>query len=228
MVLNMFETDAPLSKSGRTRAKISAAAVASFVDRGYADTTMRMIAEKAGVSVGNAYYYFPSKTHLVQDLYGAVQREHGLMARERLSDHTGLIDRLRVVFESGLTTLAPYHRSAPGFLSAMIAPDSPLNPLSSESTAAREMTVGLFRDAVEGARHRLPDDVAELLPDALFVVYLALVLRWTYDRSPARVKTTRLLDAGLRLFAVAIPFSRVPGLHAGTRDVLALIADVRS
>lgn len=226
--MNMFETEPSVSKSARTRARISEAATASFVERGYADTTMRMIAENAGVSVGNAYYYFSSKNHLVQDLYERVQREHAAAAADGLRDAIGLIDRLRVVFETGLATLKPYHRSAPGFLSAMIAPDSALNPLSAESSAARDMTVSLFREAVDGGQHRLPSEIATLLPEALFVMYLALVLRWTYDDSPSSTKTERMLDAGLRLFALALPFLRVPGVRSGARELLVLISEVGS
>ena len=228
MVLNMFETEIPDTKSARTRARISEAAIASFIERGYSDTTMRLIAERAGVSAGNAYYYFPSKNHLVQDLYERVQREHAAAATPLLAGERGLVDRLRVVFESGLDTLSPYQRSAPGFLSAMIAPDSPINPLSADSGPAREMTVSLFREAVEGAQHKLPADVAELLPEALFVAYLGLVLRWTYDGSIGHEKTTRMLDTGLRLLAVSLPFVRMPGLHQTARELLTLVAEVRS
>ncbi|MEV4667451.1 TetR/AcrR family transcriptional regulator [Microbacterium sp. LWO12-1.2] len=224
----MFENDAPESKSTRTRNRISAAAIESFIERGYADTTMRLIAEKADVSVGNAYYYFPSKNHLVQDLYVRVQREHAETAHGLLAEQRGLVDRLRIVFETGLAALIPYQSSAPGFLSAMIAPDSPINPLSAESEPARDMTVALFREAVEGAQHRLPADIAELLPQALFVSYLALVLRWTYDGSPDQEKTTQMLDAGLRLLAIALPFVRMPGVHGTMRELLRLVTEVRS
>lgn len=121
----MFETVESGRKSDRTRARISAAAIDSFIERGYADTTMRLIAERAGVSVGNAYYYFPSKNHLVQELYERVQHQHADLARPRLQDASTLIDRLRVVFCASLETLEPYRRSAPGFLTAMVTPDSP-------------------------------------------------------------------------------------------------------
>lgn len=224
----MFKTDVPGSKSERTRARISAAALESFTTRGYAETTMRRIADEAGVSVGNAYYYFPSKDHLVQALYERVQREHEATARSRLDTESSLTARLRIVFEAGLETLADYRSVAPGFLVAMIAPDSPINPLSTESTPARDLTVSLFRDAVDGAQHRLPADVAALLPEALLVIHLALVLRWTYDDSAEQRKTTELLAAGMRLLAVALPFVRVPGLHHATRELLTLITEVRA
>lgn len=231
----MFETDgealtipAPQTKSARTRAKIRDAAIASFIEHGYADTTMRAIAGAADVSVSNAYYYYPSKMHLVQELYVRVQHEHAAAARPLLETKTGLVERLRAVFDTGLVAVTPYQRVAPGFLSAMIPPDSPLNPLAEESGAARELTVGLFRDAVEGAQHRLPDDVAELLPEALFVAHLALVLRWTYDSSDDANPTKRMLDAGSRMLAITLPFVKVPGIHAAARQLLALVAEVRS
>ncbi len=224
----MFETDRSATKSERTRAKISSAAITSFLEHGYADTTMRSIAEAAGVSVGNAYYYFPSKNHLVQDLYERVQQDHASVARPLLATERTLTGRLRVVFETGLSTLGPYHRIAPGFLTAMVSPDSPLHPLSVESSAARSMTVALFREAVEGADRGLPDDIAPLLPDALFTLYLALVQRWTYDGSPGQERTARLLNAGLRMLGLAVPFLRVPVLSRAARELLDLVAEVRS
>jgi AcrR family transcriptional regulator len=225
----MFETeDSSGTKSERTRVKIRDAAIESFVEHGYADTTMRAIAHTAGVSVGNAYYYFPSKTHLVQELYIRVQREHAALAIPRLDGVVSLIDRLRIVFETGLTAALPYQRVAPGFLTAMIPPDSPLNPLAEESGPAREMTLDLFRTAVAGSQHRLPDEIAERMPQALFVAYLALVLRWTYDSGPGQRSTRRLLDTGLRMLALAIPFVRVPGIRKATGELLMLIGEVRA
>ncbi|UJP10956.1 TetR family transcriptional regulator [Microbacterium sp. KUDC0406] len=215
-------------KAEQTRSRIRDAAIASFIERGYPDTTIRLIAAEAGVSVGNAYYYFPSKTHLVQELYEQVQRDHARVAVPQLEGVTGLVDRLRVVFETGLATLEPYRKVAPGFLSAMIAPDSPINPLSRESSPARELTLGLLRRAVDGADHRLPDDIATRMPDALFVAYLGLVLRWTYDDSDDHRRTQRLLDTALKLLAVALPFLRMPGIRGVTRDLLDQIAEVRA
>ncbi|MCZ9338186.1 TetR/AcrR family transcriptional regulator, partial [Streptomyces sp. TRM76130] len=49
---------AHLSKSEQTRALILETAMRLFQERGYDRTTMRAIAQEAGVSVGNAYYYF--------------------------------------------------------------------------------------------------------------------------------------------------------------------------
>lgn len=223
----MFGSDLT-PKAEQTRARIRDAAISSFVERGYPDTTIRLIATEAGVSVGNAYYYFPSKTHLVQELYEQVQRDHAEVATPLLDSASSLVDRLRIVLETGLANLERYRQVAPGFLSAMIAPDSPINPLSRESSPARDLTLELLREAVSGAQHRLPDDIAERLPDAVFVAYLGLVLRWTYDDSDGQARTQRLLDTALKLLAVALPFTRMPGVHGVARDLLDQVAEVRA
>ena len=220
--------DAPLTKAERTKARIRDAALASFSERGFPDTTMRLIAGRAGVSVGSAYYYFPSKEHLVHELYVRVQQEHRSLAQPLLAQETSLVDRLRVVFETGLRAVAPYRAVAPGFLGAMIPPDSPINPLADASAESRALTVDLLREAVAGAEHRLPDDIADLLPTALFPAYLALVLRWTYDSTPDQQQTSRLLTTGLRMFAAAVPFLRVPGIRGVARDLLIQIAEVKA
>jgi AcrR family transcriptional regulator len=49
----------------QTRSTIADAAVALFIERGYADTTMEDVAVAAGVSRRTAYRYFPNKEDLV-------------------------------------------------------------------------------------------------------------------------------------------------------------------
>ena len=60
------------TRRDRTRSAIIDAALDLFRDVGYESTTMRAIATRAGVSVGNAYYYFASKEHLIQGFYDIV------------------------------------------------------------------------------------------------------------------------------------------------------------
>jgi TetR/AcrR family transcriptional repressor of mexJK operon len=51
-----------------TRAKITEAAKACFLSNGYHETTIRTIAEKAGISPGSIYKYFPGKKELFNSL----------------------------------------------------------------------------------------------------------------------------------------------------------------
>ena len=80
----MTEQTAPTTAAGdratvrgeQTRQLIRDTAMRLFRERGYAQTTMRAIAQEAGVAVGNAYYYFGSKDHLIQEFYAQSQVEH--------------------------------------------------------------------------------------------------------------------------------------------------------
>src|SRR5690348_7533846 len=51
--------------SDATRDRILDAAYRTLVKRGYHDTSMKDIAEEAGVAPGLAHYYFESKEHLL-------------------------------------------------------------------------------------------------------------------------------------------------------------------
>ncbi|SBS71029.1 TetR/AcrR family transcriptional regulator [uncultured Microbacterium sp.] len=221
-------TSVAMTKRERTRALLRDIALRSFRERGYDDTTIRYIAGEAGVSVGTTNYHFASKNDLVQELYLDVQTAHREVALALLGDESDLIARLRIAYGAGLDHLTPYHPHAAEFLSAAVSPRSPLNPLSSESAAALEITESVFQAAVAGAAHRLPADIAERLPRALVIGHLLLALFWVYDSSPDQRRTRALLDRGLALLRLALPLVRIPGMRAPVRELLDLVDAVRS
>jgi AcrR family transcriptional regulator len=57
-----------LTKGERTRQAILQAAYALFLEQGYAGTSMRQIAEKAGVALGGIYNHFPGKEAIFGEL----------------------------------------------------------------------------------------------------------------------------------------------------------------
>ncbi len=224
----MFSFEEPQSKGERTRELIRRTALKSFRERGYEETTVRLIAQECGVSLGSTNYHFPSKNHLVQELYLDVMGEFRATTTARLEGTEDLVSRLRIAFEVGIEVLEPYHEFAPGFLSAAMSPRSPINPLSRDSEPALEEAIGTFRDVVNGSKHRLPEDIARALPEVLIVGYLLLALFFSYDRSAGRKKTRRLLDRAISLISLGLPLVRIPALHRPIREVLELVAEVRS
>lgn len=216
------------TKGERTRARIREIALRSFLERGYDETTMRFIAQEAEVSLGVTNYHFPSKNHLVQEFYLEVTRSFRALASERMAASDELLPRLRIVFESGVEVLEPYHAFAPEFLSAAMSPRSPINPLSGESEPALREVIVAFSEAVTGARHRLPADIAKVLPEVLAIAYLLLALFFTYDNSPGRRRTHALLGRALSLLGMVLPLVRLPALRRPVREMLELIAEVRS
>lgn len=221
----MFENDdEPLPKRERTRATIRAVAIRSLREKGYDATTMRGIAAEAGLSVGNAYYHFPTKDHLVQELYVDVQHEHRAAALPLLDTTDDLTARIGLVVRTGLTNLRQYHAIAPQFLAAAVAPGSPINPLSSESSEARDLVLDLFRLAVGGARQKLPADLVEDLPTALWTGYLLLALFWTYDTSDGQRRTDRLVDAMLGVLRFALPMLRIRPFRTAVTEIVGIVA----
>src|SRR6187399_1652510 len=98
-----------MSMSDDTKALVRSTALRLFRERGYAATTMRAIAEEAGVATGNAYYHFASKDHLVQELYFDVNRDHAARARAALDAGGDLGTRLRAVLLASVDAFADYH-----------------------------------------------------------------------------------------------------------------------
>ncbi|MDQ7909502.1 TetR family transcriptional regulator [Phytohabitans sp. ZYX-F-186] len=217
----------PPAHGERTRELIVRTALRLFAERGYERTTMRAIADAAGLSVSNAYYYFRSKDHLVQEFYADIQHRHREEAAEALS-RTGFVDRLRGVLHAGVTVMAPYHGFAGSFVGVAINPRSPSSPFSDASAAAREAAIGLFRDVVEGAKPAVDRQVRADLPELLWLAYLGLTLYWVHDMSYEQDRTRRLIDLATPFVGRLIRISRLPGMRPITTDLLWLVRKVRS
>ena len=64
----MAAKERQIEKSGASIAAILDAGLALFSTQGYGATTLRQIAERAGLSVGNIYHHFPDKHAIYQRL----------------------------------------------------------------------------------------------------------------------------------------------------------------
>src|SRR5437764_15067412 len=63
-------TGSPLADgSASAREQIVRAAAESLLENGYAGTSVRSIASRAGVAIGNLQYYFPSKSELLVEAW---------------------------------------------------------------------------------------------------------------------------------------------------------------
>jgi AcrR family transcriptional regulator len=192
-------TETKAVKSEQTRAVIVETALRLFRERGYEATTMRAIAKEAGVSVGNAYYYFGSKEELIQAYYDELQEEHVAACRAVLDTETGFAPRLLGVLRARVDTMVPYHEFAGKFFKFAAEPTSPLNPFSAESGPARESAVAIYREVVD----------------------------WVHDSSPGCRKTYLLVERTVPLVDRMVSMSRLPGFKSVTRELVGIIREVR-
>lgn len=218
---------APSRRGEETKARIVEAALALFQERGYEKTTMRAVATEAGVSLGNAYYYFASKEHLVQGFYDRIQDEHRDLALARLTDVRDLSARLRIAEESFLDVAAAYHQFAGRFFAVAAQPTSPLNPFSAESARPREASTAIYRAVVEGSDVKADERLLSELPELLWLAHMGVTLFWVHDTSRGQRRTRHLVHRTAPLVDRLVRLSRLRPLRPAVHDVLALVRDLR-
>ena len=215
------------TKSARTRSAIIDAALKLFRERGYDATTMRAIAAEAGVSVGNAYYYFDSKERLIQGFYDRAQVDHAEAARPVLDNETDLTARIIGVADAWLRTMDPYRQFAGKFFKNAAEPTSALSPFSPESSPARAAAIELWREVLEGSDTRTPKKLRADLPELLWLYFMGIVLFWVYDPTPDASATRGVAARTAPLVVRAVTLTRLPVMRGMIDDIVALIGDVR-
>ncbi len=213
-------------KSEATRTLIVETALRLFQENGYDKTTMRAIAKEAGVSVGNAYYYFSSKEQLVQGFYDRITQLHDEACAEILTSEKDFAKRLRAVLVAWLEVAAPYHEFGRQFFVNAADPDSPLSPFSTESSPARDAQIALFRRVLEGSTAKVDPELRPELPELLWLYEMGVVLFWVHDRSPDCRRTRMLVDRTVPLLDRVIGLSRLRLLRPVTREIVQLIGDL--
>ncbi len=217
-----------LSKAARTRSAIIEAALRLFREKGYDDTTMRAVAAEAGVSVGNAYYYFASKEQLIQGFYDRAGAEHRAAADPVLATERDLAARIMGVSHAWIDTMAPYRSFAGRFFANAAEPTSPLSPFSTESSPARTSSIALWRDVLDGSDTKVPRYLADELPELLWLAFMGTVLFWVHDASDDAARTKLLVTRTAPVIVRAIGLSRLPVLRATVADLVGLIGELKT
>ena len=218
-------------KSEQTRRLLIDSALSLFRSQGYAKTTMRSIAETAGVSVGNAYYYFRSKDELVAELYRFLQDEHRSRSLPLLRDGHNLGEHLRLILLANLDVMEPYHDFGAHFLRTAMPPSSASANSrrhgAGDAGVGRAKSIALFRQAVTVSRPQPPLAIRDDLPELLWLVHMGVTLFWIYDRSPGQRRSRRLVQNVAPLAAKLVILSRLPVVRNIVEDVVHLFQGAR-
>jgi AcrR family transcriptional regulator len=215
------------TRAEQTKSEIVAAALTLFRENGYDATTMRAIAQEAGVSTGNAYYYFGSKEELIREFYARNQAEHVAASRPVLDAETDFAPRLRGVLRALVEVLAPYHEFAAKFFKHAAEPSNPLSPFSPESGPVREAATAFYREVVAGSSLRVNRQLRAQLPELLWLYSLGIILFWVHDGSPGCAKTYELVDRTVPLADRLISLSRHRVLNSMLTEVISITQDLR-
>jgi AcrR family transcriptional regulator len=215
------------AKGEQTKALILSTALELLQERGYEATTMRAIAAKAGVSLGNAYHYFSSKDQLIQAFYHRTHSDHVRVSLTALQKESSLKARLLSVIRLKIDTLEPYHEFAGVLFQTAADPHSPLNPFALDSAPVRRESIKLFEDLVAETKARIPSDLRAELPYLLWLYHMGIILFWIHDSSPKQARTYRLIDQTVDLLDKLISLASNPFMRPVRKRALKLVAELK-
>jgi AcrR family transcriptional regulator len=219
----MVKNDPATDKGEQTRKHIFTSALELFRERGFDVTTMQEIATRADVAKSAAYYYFPSKEAIIKAYYENVQAEQEALCREAFADGTSLRARLDVAMHSKFD-LAKHDRKLLGVVFRYTGePEHPLSCLGPATAEIRRRSTQVFRDAI--ALEKLPKDLKELLPVALWSLQMGLLVMFLYDKSPDQQRTKRLADGALDLTLKFLGLAKLPVMRPIRSRILSLLRD---
>jgi len=197
-------------KSEATRRRLLDAALGLFRARGFEETTMRDVARAVGMSLGAAYYYFPSKDAIVMEYYVASQEEHAARARALLDETRDLRQRLGAVVHGKLDTVRRERKLLGALFRSAGDPEHPLSVFAPSTRGVREQAIALFDEALAGARPPVPAELRRTLAPLLWLGLLAALLHFIHDRSRDQARTRKLVDGALDLVAPLLPLASLP------------------
>jgi AcrR family transcriptional regulator len=219
----MFNT--ATAKGQDTRDRIYSAALTLFRARGFDATTMREIAAAAGMSLGAAYHYFPSKDAIVLAYYDHVSKEHARRVAEELPSVRKLRDRLALALGSKLDILRDDRPLMGALLRFAGDPRHPLSFFGESTRQHRLESMAVFASVLED--ETMPDDLARVAPVALWALHMGLLLFFLHDTSPGQRRTAALTSGAVDAIVSAFRVLRLPVLRSLRRRVVSLLDDVK-
>ncbi|MBK8240461.1 MAG: TetR/AcrR family transcriptional regulator [Deltaproteobacteria bacterium] len=198
-------SDAP-SKGEATKQRILDCALASFRKHGVAQTTMRDVAEAAGMSLGAAYHYFPSKDAIVAGYFEWMQDEH----ERRLADAPpgSVAARLQRVLETKIEIVRKDRKIIDAQLGHLGDPSDPLSLFSDETASLRRRSIALFERVFEGTG--ASPQLHALAGYAAWLVHLGILFAMVQDRSRDQRWVRLLISSASELFGLAMAFADTP------------------
>jgi AcrR family transcriptional regulator len=215
---------APVTTKGeQTRELIFKTALELFREQGFDASTMQEVAVRAGVAKGAAYYYFPSKDAIVQAYYEVVQAEQERICEEAYARSRDVKTRLNIAMQSKFD-LAENDRQLLGIVFRYTGePAHLLSCLGEGTREIRRRATRVFAEAL--SVERLPKDLEQLLPLALWSLQMGLLVLFLYDNSAGQKRTRRLAEGSIDFALKMLSLAKLPVLKPVRTKVLALLRE---
>ena len=197
-------------KSKRTKELIYSTAISLFQKESYEKATMRLIAAKAGVALGATYYHFKTKEDIVMQFYTISQDDAKLQSLEFSRTTEDFKLRLNNIICYKIEYFSKYYKFVSVLAKNAGDPNHPLSPFSKETKEIREEAIHIIRDALETSNLNLKPEIAEYLPELMWLYQLGIIYYWISDTSKGYENTYKLINESLDLVFKLIKMSRLP------------------
>jgi AcrR family transcriptional regulator len=219
----MVKNEPSTTKGEQTRELIFDTALELFRENGFDATTMQNVAARAKVAKGAAYYYFPSKEAIIQAYYEAVQTEQERLCKKTFGETNDLKTRLHVAMHSKFD-LAQHDRKLLGVVFRYTGePTHPLSCLGRATAEIRRRATRIFEEALEC--ERLPKDLEQLLPLALWSLQMGLLVMFLYDNSAGQRRTRQLATGSVDFTIKMMGLAKLSVLKPIRTKVLTLLRE---
>lgn len=210
-----------LSKSQRTKKIIMDTAIKLFSEKGFAESTMREIAQESGLALGSFYYHFKSKEEIVLELYQETQKEDREQFDLIKSSGLSFEDLCYEVIYFKVKYLKPYRK----FLGLLLNPNNALSPFAKDTQHIRLESIAIYREIVELSKVKVSKDLKEFVPTLLWFFQMAIIFFWIHDESEEQKRTLRILRIGTQIVEKLLALSRLPGVGTVKKSLMKLLRE---
>jgi AcrR family transcriptional regulator len=212
------------TKGQTTRQHVLDTALGLFRRQGFARTTMRDIADAAGLSLGAAYHYFPSKDALVMAYYDWMQAEHERLVEGQRAPDADFKSRLATLLTTKLELLRRDRKLLGALFGNLGDPTQPLSVFSRQTSAIRGRSLAQFEAVFTDPE--VPEELRSVLGRLLWLAHLGVFLFFIHDTSPKQARTFKLVEALVDLAATAVPLISHPFAGPVRRRILDLMSSL--
>ncbi len=183
-------------------------ALGLFRDKGFDATTMRDVARAADMSLGAAYYYFPSKEAIVLSYYEQVVERRRAKAEGLFAETDDLRERIVGLYHLHFDAVSEDRKLLGALVRSVADPDSPVSIFSSATRRVRNATIDVFHRALDV--DLVPDELRDLGALGFWTLDLGLMLYFVWDDSPGQRRTRALVENAVDIVMPLVPLMTLP------------------
>lgn len=169
-------------------------AMEEFQKLGFDQTSMRHLAKTADVSLGNFYYYYPSKEAIIMQFYEQSFQQMEKALPEIMTSSRNFTSAYIKLIQNRIDCFAEQRDFVISISRMALDPNSPLSPFAGDSPSGiREKTVKVIEDLIQHYKLPVEKRLKPFMPHLLWFYMMGVILFWFFDRSLEQRKTDVLV-----------------------------------